>query len=164
MKVKCANCKEFIDKSDAIPRGISNFCSTACLFAKANKSKELKRTKPPTKVKDIQVNRRLVSDELTDEVRQHVLEFDGFKCRLCGRSSSNLVFHHVIYKSDVRNKRWQDQISNGITLCNRPCHLSVVHGNKKRFQPLCLGIIWLREVERDRHTTIYDLEKRLQNV
>lgn len=162
-KVRCANCKEFIEKSDAIPSGISNFCSTACLFAKKNKRSIGQGSKDSTKTKRVQSHRRLVSHELSDEVRRYVLQADNFRCRLCGRTN-NLACHHVIYKSEKRNKQWQDEISNLITLCNSPCHLSIVHGNKKRFQPLCLGIIWLREVEGDRSTTIYDLEKRLEDV
>lgn len=161
MKVRCANCKEFIEKSDAIPRGISNFCSMDCLFAKTNKGKSGRRSVSSTENSKVQsVNRRLVSNELTDEVRDHVLRNDNFRCRLCG-GANNLVFHHVIYKSEKKNKLWQDTVSNGITLCNEPCHLGIVHKDKKRFQKLCLGIIWLREVEGDRYTSIYDLEKRL---
>ena len=170
MKVKCANCKEYIEKSDAIPRGLSNFCSMDCVFSKANKRKSNQRagrsakdTKRKVSVSDAKTKRRMVSNELTDEQRQHVLKGDGYRCRLCG-GKDNLVFHHVIYKSEKRNKQWQDEISNGITLCNTPCHLSIVHGNKKRFQKLCLGIVYLREVEGDKHTTIYELEKRLEDV
>jgi 5-methylcytosine-specific restriction endonuclease McrA len=171
MKVKCANCKEYIEKSGAISRGISNFCSMDCVFAKANKGKSSQRAGNSSKDKytrpklDSKVSngktkhRRLVSDEL----RQHVLEGDNYRCRLCG-GNNNLALHHVIYKSNKKNKPWENQVSNLITLCNHPCHLSIVHGDKKRFQKLCLGIVWLREVEDDKHTTIYKLEERLRNV
>jgi hypothetical protein len=168
MKVKCANCKEYIEKSDAIPRGISNFCSMDCVFAKANTRKSSQRASSSAKNKNTRrgldskvpnsnaEHRRLVSDEL----RQHVLKGDNYRCRLCG-GNKNLALHHVIYRSNKKNKQWQDQSSNLITLCNEPCHLSVVHGNKKRFQKTCLGVIWIREIDGDKHTTIYELEKRL---
>lgn len=171
MKVKCANCKEYIERSDAISRGISNFCSMDCIFAKANTRKSSQRASGPSEVSNSKkVNRRTGSKVpnnnaqyrrlVSDELREHVLKGDNYRCRLCG-GNKNLALHHVIYRSNKKNKQWQDQSSNLITLCNEPCHLSVVHKNKKRFQKLCLAIIWIREVEGDRYTTIYDLEKRL---
>ncbi len=163
-KVRCGNCKKYIEKSDAIPRGISNFCSMDCVFAKANQGKGSNGTKSstPSKRSSVSESQRRHDQLVYNELKEKVHKSDGYRCRLCG-GNDNLVFHHVIYKSDVNNKPWQDQTSNGITLCNRPCHLSIVHGNKKRFLPLCLGIIWLRETEGDRYTTIYDLEERLQH-
>lgn len=150
-KVKCKGCKTYVEKDDAIYSNLSNFCSWDCVFNSSSK-KPKKKPKNVASVEPV---------GLPSEVREHVLRADGYKCRLCGNPSSNICFHHVIYKSEKKNKPWQDQTSNGITLCNQPCHLDIVHKNKKRFQPLCLGIIWLREVHGDKYTTIYDLEKQL---
>jgi len=142
MKVKCANCKEYIEKSSAIPRGISNFCSMDCVFAKANKGKSGSGFASKAKSKPNKGHKQLVSPI----VRDAVLKRDNYSCRLCGKAN-NLAVHHIIYKSDKKNKPWENEVSNLITLCNHPCHLSIVHGNKKRFQPICLMYIWFREVE-----------------
>lgn len=163
MKVKCANCKEYIEKSNAIPRGISNFCGMDCVFSKANKGKSgggyAAKTPKRSKIqRDNLGYQRLVSDQL----REIIFKKDNYSCRLCGQAN-NLAVHHIIYRSNIKNKPWENETSNLITLCNHPCHLSIVHGNKKRFQKLCLGVVWLREIEGDKYTTIYELEKRLEN-
>jgi 5-methylcytosine-specific restriction endonuclease McrA len=149
-KVKCRGCKTYVDKDSAIRIGLSSYCDQSCVYSAQNK-------KPKTKPKKVSTQHR---EPLSQELRDAVLTKDCFRCRLCGKSNS-LAVHHIIYKSEKRNKQWQDQTSNLITLCNDPCHLKVVHGDKKRFQPLCLALVWLRETKGDRYTTLYKLEERL---
>ena len=150
-KVKCKGCKQYVERDSALRIGLSSYCDRDCLYSAQTK-------KPKQQSKKISTVNR---EPLSEELRNYVLTKDCNRCRLCGKTN-NLAVHHVIYKSDKKNKRWQDQASNLITLCNQPCHLDIVHKNKKKFQKLCLGIIWLREVEGDRYTTIYKLEERLK--
>jgi 5-methylcytosine-specific restriction endonuclease McrA len=65
-------------------------------------------------------------------VRSAVVERDGNFCLLCG--SSNLHLHRVRYGSEGG----QYNVGNCVLLCDR-CHLHVVHGNKKVWQPMLLA-------------------------
>ena len=141
MKVKCGNCKKFIQKEDAVKSGISYFCNSDCRSNKALSQFQ----KAKTRKVDL------------DSAREEVFARDGFRCRYCG-GKKNLVVHHVIYRSEIKNRQWQEEISNKISLCNEPCHLTIIHGNKKKYQPLCLKIIWLREIYGDKITLIKDIE------
>jgi 5-methylcytosine-specific restriction endonuclease McrA len=49
-------------------------------------------------------------------LRRQVLERDGWRCQLCGRSAE-LQIHHVRFRSRLGN----DELNNLITLCVR-CH------------------------------------------
>ena len=154
-KVKCHACKEYVDTGSAFRRGLSSWCDYDCFIDSQNAALKKKYKKmASSKGHDTGVY---------EELRLKVLTSDNFRCRLCAKQN-NLAVHHVIYKSDKKNKPWENTVSNLITLCNTPCHLSIVHKNKKRFQRLCLGIIWIREIEGDRSTTIYQLEKRLDEL
>lgn len=146
-KVKCRGCKTYVDKDSAIRIGLSSYCDQSCVYSAQNK-------KPKTKPKKVSTQHR---EPLSQELRDAVLTKDCFRCRLCGKSNS-LAVHHIIYKSEKRNKQWQDQTSNLITLCNDPCHLKVVHGDKKRFTVVCLATIWMREVDNVTNLTIYEVE------
>jgi len=148
-KVRCKGCKQYVERDSALRIGLSSYCDRDCLYSTQTK-------KPKQSKKVSTVNR----EPLSEELRNYVLTKDRNRCRLCGKTNS-LAVHHVIYRSDKRNKRWQDQASNLITLCIE-CHIPIIHNNKKRWQKVCLGIIWLREVEGDRYTTIYKLEERLK--
>lgn len=116
--------------------GLSVFHSKECFWNKS-KPKPLKRQKMATSLRD------------------EVLALDRHSCRFCGTKRSKLDVHHVIYRSgggkDVRH--------NLLTLCS-VCH-DVVHSDRKRWQPLCLGVVWLRDVE-GRHVDVPGLEKLLE--
>jgi hypothetical protein len=129
--------------------GVSSFCSNEHRFAHKTSLRKEGAARAATRQRS-----KKVVDDLAPDLRQRVLERDGFRCCYCGRSSNNLALHHVIYRSEIRNRPWQDQPSNLITLCNMPCHLDIIHGNKQLYQPLCLKLIWLREVEGDPFTLI----------
>lgn len=73
-------------------------------------------------------------------LRDEVLERDNRRCRFCG-GNRNLNAHHIDYRSQGGlHEAW-----NLIMLCD-DCHMTV-HSNKRRFQPLLRGYIWLVYVE-----------------
>jgi len=154
--VRCGFCKTFIPKESAIPYGLSHFCNSDCLT-----SKRFQKPPPQKSVKK-NVKKKTKAPGLTAETREQVLHRDSYRCRFCG-THQDLCVHHVVYKSDPKNRPWENQTSNLITLCNQICHLNKVHGNKKKYQKLCLQIIWLAEVMNDKHTTIQQLEKQNDN-
>ncbi len=147
MKVKCRGCKTYVDKDSAIRIGLSSYCDQSCVYSAQNK-------KPKAKAKKVSTQHR---QPLSQELRDAVLTKDCFRCRLCGQSNS-LAVHHIIYKSEKRNKQWQDQTSNLITLCIE-CHIPTIHNNKKRWQRICLAAIWLREIEGRCSLNLYEVEK-----
>ena len=154
MKVRCGCCKKFVDRDTAFKCRVSYYCDRTCYKKKVFEKKvSSSKTSPVKKLQPLNVS---------NDVRAHVLARDGFKCRYC-QNTSNLVLHHVVYRSEARNRQWCDEVSNLITLCNYPCHIDIVHGDKRRWQPLCLGIIWLREVCGDKTMTLRKLERKLHN-
>lgn len=135
-KFRCGGCKEYFEKDQvAVVRGVQRFCSLDCIY---------NIPKPKVKKKDI-----------PDEIRKAVLKRDKNRCRFC-RTNDALHLHHVIYRSSggVHVEH------NLITLCN--WHHSLIHSNKNRYQPLCLGVLWLSIVE-NRHLTIPQLERNLDH-
>lgn len=67
-----------------------------------------------------------------DKRRELILERDEYKCKNCGRDSSNLEVHHVV----PLEKGGSNSIDNLITLC-KDCHNSI-HSNSK-FAPARFG-------------------------
>jgi 5-methylcytosine-specific restriction endonuclease McrA len=119
-----------------VSNGVQRFCSRDCVYSTPAAN--------PTKSK---------KSDVPDIVRKAVLKRDRNRCRFC-RTNDGLHLHHVIYRSSgglhVEH--------NLITLCNR--HHSEVHSDKKRYQPLCLGVLWLSIVDR-KHLTIPQFERFL---
>lgn len=152
--MKCKSCGNKLDKDKVVRVGLSNYCSFECSW---NKKPAKKKSKP----KKVASNKGHV-EPISEAVRSLVMRRDSNRCRLC-KGVDNLAVHHIYYKSEAKKEVWLNQPHNLITLCNQPCHLTIVHGNKKRFQRLCLGIVWLRETQNDRYTTIYQLEESLKN-
>ncbi len=149
-KFKCKGCQEYVEKNRAVNIGLSRFCSRDCYYRSLSESKKTKKVAPKRQVSSVKG-----PDQLT---RQRVLQRDRYRCRLCG-NSKGLVPHHVYYRSEAKKESWLNSSHNLITLCNHPCHLSVIHGNKKKYQPILLGLIWLSEVE-NRYMTIEQFEKK----
>lgn len=149
-KRRCAYCREYFDQSTMIVSGLSAFCSNGHLLKARNKSRPKPQPKQPND--DF--------DGISPAMRLAAIEADGYRCRYCGNLSHNLAVHHIYYRSEARNEPWLHQPHNLITLCNYPCHLDIVHGNKRLYQPLCLQIVWLRMIEGDVHTTIQMLERQ----
>lgn len=120
-KVRCNGCKEYFDKDSAIRVGISNFCSDDCRFAKAKPKPAPKRDKPRTRKPG-------PSTDFPAATRERILERDGYRCRFCGKQSGNLAIHHIRYRSERKlGIEFLTSEANGITLCNTPCHLDVIH-------------------------------------
>lgn len=74
------------------------------------------------------------------DVREYVLDRDQGLCRVCGRYVAEPALHHVAYRS----QGGLDVPSNLVTvgwLPGHDCHLSVVHRNKRLWQPILLAIV-----------------------
>lgn len=70
---------------------------------------------------------------------------------MCHRPNPNL--HHVHYRSEGVDH----SPHNLVALCVE-CHNPIVHANKRKWQPICLAYIWLRDVE-GRKLTLREVEK-----
>lgn len=73
-------------------------------------------------------------------VRCQVLERDGHCCRVCGRYVAIPALHHIEYRSEGG----PDTVDNLITIGWLPghdCHLSVVHANKRVWQPILREVV-----------------------
>lgn len=150
-KVKCKGCKEYVEQSGTFRVGLSSFCSRDCYRRSLSKNEKNKKLAPRRQISSIK-------NEPSEETRLRVLQRDRYKCRLCGKNKG-LVPHHVYYRSEAKKEPWLNSTHNLITLCNQPCHLSIIHGNKKKYKPILLGLIWLSEVE-DKYMTIKEFEKK----
>jgi|JI9StandDraft_2_1071091.scaffolds.fasta_scaffold45797_4 5-methylcytosine-specific restriction endonuclease McrA len=143
-KRKCTYCKEYFDKDDMLAVGVSAFCSQEHMFANGSKPKTTLKKKPKRQ-------------EVADDVVLKVLKLDDYRCRYCGKHTEELIMHHIVYRSEASHWDGLHTEDNLITLCNYPCHLFHVHGDKKKYQPLCLRIVDLRK-QGDKTTTIQELE------
>jgi 5-methylcytosine-specific restriction endonuclease McrA len=65
-----------------------------------------------------------LSPELYEDVRQHVLRRDGWRCQGCG-AMSNLEVHHQAFRSHAGD----DSEENLITLC-AGCHAGI-HNSRR---------------------------------
>ena len=141
MKYRCAYCKQYGDSDNMVSSGMSRFCSKDHMYSH---QQGLFKVKSPSKS----------SKELSKAIRDRVMESDGGRCRFCG-GGRNLAVHHIRYRSEFSDgDPNRDAPSNLITLCNEPCHLTFVHGNKGLYQPLCFRVTWLRELHGDRSSLI----------
>lgn len=121
--------------------GVQRFCSVECAYPKAE----------PKPFKPIKAKKK--KPDIPEGVRQAVLARDKNRCRFCG-TQNGLHVHHVYYRS----QGGEHVEHNLITVCYR--HHDLIHSDKKRYQPLCLGVLWLSLVEA-RHMTIPRLERLL---
>lgn len=152
-KLRCKYCKEWVEREEAFRHGLSSFCSKDHWWAFFQERQSSQRSAPKNSPKSEGGVSRVPT-----QVKRHVARGDGLRCRVCGQRNL-LVLHHIIYRSEKANKPWENQPWNLITLCNEPCHLGIVHGNKRRFQPLLLGLTWLREVEGRSDMNVYQFEE-----
>lgn len=73
-------------------------------------------------------------------LREDVIERDGSSCRVCGRYVEWPALHHIEYRSEGG----LDVVENLVTVGWQPghdCHLSVVHANKRLWQPILKVIV-----------------------
>ena len=132
--VRCAYCRNYVKKDESVRSGILSFCSDDHR-REYGYSGRRGRNPPPKPAR-----KTTKQSGPTEETRGQVLATDGYCCRSCG-SNQNLHLHHVFYRSEGVDH----QAHNLITLCFE-CH-NEVHTDKKRYRPLLLGLIWLREIE-----------------
>ncbi len=149
-KVKCAYCKDFILKDEAVHIGIQNFCDMyhATLYKEKTKLKVGKEYRPPAPRKT--------------DAKAHAacLEKDRVRCRVCG-AGQNLHVHHILYRSEISVKNGRDELWNLITLCNT--HHDMVHSDKKLWQPILKEAARLRE-EEGKILPIMTLKKRMDRA
>ena len=66
--------------------------------------------------------------------RDAVMARDNYTCVLCGKQGGRLEAHHI--------KKWNDHpelrynITNGVVLCQNPCHANKVTGNEEAYEEL----------------------------
>lgn len=148
-KLKCKFCKKWFPRSDLVRSGMSSYCSDDCQTQDFFKPKEGKDTFGTSG-----------ESKPTAAVVEAVRIADGNRCRVCGKSG-DLITHHIYYRSEPDAAPFLHQKHNLISLHNLPCHLRIIHGHKRRFKPLLLGLIWLRDVKGDSSMTVYQLEDKL---
>lgn len=149
-KRQCNHCNEYFERDEMIVDRLSAFCSHEHHILHMNTGRERLAERR---------RKRKQETDVPQEVRDLVFELDGHRCRFCGQSSSNLVIHHIAYRSEAKHEDWLNEPVNLITLCNYPCHLDKVHGDKQLYQPLCRQIVYLRALKSDKTTTIQQLER-----
>lgn len=141
-KVKCAGCGEYLERDEAVRNGVQSF-HPEHMYSSAPSRPKPRKKKPG----------------VTNDLRSTVLRLDGGCCRFCGVwGGESLHVHHVIYRS----QGGPHEQSNLLSLCVG-CH-SEVHSDKRRFQRLCLGVIWLRSVNGDKRITVPRLERMLNEA
>lgn len=146
-RVRCAACREYVSPDGAISIGISRVCSEECM---RDLSRRKRRTKP-----DPRRSRQQGPGRLDAVIRAEIRKRDGERCRWCGRNgSSGLQIHHILYRS----QGGPDHHSNLILLCAD--HHALVHSNKRHWQPVLLGTLWIGYV-RQRMLTVPEVERWL---
>jgi len=79
--------------------------------------------------------------------RTNVFERDKYTCVLCGTKGNRLNAHHIIkYAEDMKNNNVSNcfDVSNGVTLCESPCHREM-HSKEEYYAPLFQKIIELKK-------------------
>lgn len=182
-KVRCKNCKEYLDKDDSYSAGLSSFCDYECFSDFSRKrnetallrQREKRKDKPKSNRTGRPSNHKRVPKShpprldkpskvdygrISPETHRAVLRADR-RCRVC-ESTDNLQVHHIVYRSESRWFWWCSTPQNLITLCIN-CHIPIVHKDKKRWQKVMLGLVWLREVEGNTSMNAYEFEEWIGN-
>lgn len=141
-RVRCGNkeCGKYIKRDETTQRyGWSFFCDESCKYT------YMLTIDKPKVASAIPGGNTGAVRGMGVQKRNSVLERDRNKCRVCG-ASKHLEIHHINYRSDWRNKNWENERWNLITLCGS-CHKDVVHNDKKTWVPILLGLTWRSEVD-----------------
>lgn len=77
--------------------------------------------------------------KVSHETYMKVYNRDNGICQMCG-SNQNLNLHHILYRSQRRDLI--DEPTNCIMLCS-DCH-RLVHSNKKKYQPMLLEMMGVK--------------------
>lgn len=157
-KVRCKQCRSYISKVDGVQVGLSYVCKDGdCqseLFRSSTKPSAAKKRRKAPKAP----SKRL---RVPAETAEAVLTRDRNRCRLCGGTDA-LAIHHINYRSEYSNKEWENEEWNLITLCAVD-HIYTVHGDKRRWKPVCLAYTWLYYVE-GRQLYLGEVEDYLKEV
>jgi 5-methylcytosine-specific restriction endonuclease McrA len=121
MRVRCAYCRGYVEKNEAVRIGIQSFCSRDHL-------NEYNRA-----IIDKQRKSKTQSD-IPPAVRLEVVTRDQGRCRIC-QSAMFLHIHHIKYRSEGGDH----DLGNLISLCEH--HHSMVHTNKKKYQQMLFDIL-----------------------
>lgn len=133
--VRCANCKQYTRREDAIRVGIQNFCQEECRARRKPKTRSKVQRESFQKKKRIQQDREYAAN------RKVALDRDRH-CRIC-RAREGLQVHHIVFRSQGLDHG----LHNLIVLCNA-CHSDYAHGAEaKKYRNLFRAYIWLRLVE-----------------
>lgn len=81
-----------------------------------------------------------MADEIPASLRREVIERDGSCCRVCGRYVDTPGLHHIYYRSEGGLHVRENLVTIGWTP-GHDCHLSVVHANKRLWQPILEAIV-----------------------
>lgn len=134
-KLRCTVCKGYFPRSSFYGAG----CCTEECFRELQEMGRRRRQRRSASTKKRWENHRKRSS-ISGDLKRRVRNRDGNCCRYCG-SPRNLHVHHIEYLSQGGANR----AINLITLCDE--HHAVIHSDKRRYQPLCRGYIWLLYVE-----------------
>lgn len=147
-KIRCSECGDYVDRSEALRGGVQSFCSDECRKAK---SQMYGRSTGP--LKRSPMKRRPAKNPMPAGLRDEVIAADGKKCRMC-RSRQDLHVHHVLYRS----QGGEHIRENLLTLC-MSCH-DIVHSNKRLYQPACLALLFRRETTGDKVSLVRDFVEK----
>lgn len=144
-RVRCVSCRAYVPRDGVYYRSrTSNVCTEVCFREYYEKQRVKSAERKPAKRKN--------TSRLDPDLRQIVRRRDGGSCRWCGKTGEQL--HHIVYRS----QQGLDEASNLILLCQE--HHMMAHSNKRRWQPVLLGLIWRGYVE-GVWLTVPDMERWL---
>lgn len=144
-RLRCTNCREYKDRDSFYKASsLEKVCSEECFLALRGRRSEasgstLQRSLKKPRLPQAQTRKRPKRDDPPPKTRAKVVLRDRGKCRFCGVQTTEL--HHIKYKSEGVDHSEH----NLITLCNDH-HINLVHGNKRKWQPLCRMVIWYQYV------------------
>jgi hypothetical protein len=131
-RVRCSVCHQYFDRDEAFKiLPLSRLCSEDCYGAYLDKRRDRQPKSAPAA--------RARKPSLPIRIRRLVRERDANVCRFCGIRGQEV--HHIQYRSSGGS----DEPSNLILLCNE--HHALVHSNKRRWQPVLFGVLWMGYVE-----------------
>lgn len=154
-KRRCTVCRDYFPAEDMIVLGgVTAYCQDD--FGAAASVRTATR---PTKKKRKPRRGSFKKNGAPPELKRHVRMRDSHRCRFCNLPSSHLEVHHIKYLSEGG----PNHPANLITLCDE--HHRLVHSDKKKWQPVLLGCIWVQYVgwagERPRRLTVGRMFDRL---
>jgi HNH endonuclease len=134
-RYRCTVCHDYFAPPPYRRLGIVSVCSETCLSQLARRG-----PRPPK------------NPDIPETTRAHVRARDRHRCRYCGRTHS-LHEHHIRYRSQGVDH----SPDNLIVLCYE--HHDLVHGDKGRWQPVCLA--YIAELREGRQRYLGDIDRQI---